>query len=51
MQERNKEEKRQGCCVACGGLDTSVKPIDIDVDFEGLAIAWKQVNESSERRR
>jgi len=50
MQEREKAEKRQGRCVSCKGNESFVRPVDIDVDFEGLAMAWKQVSESSERR-
>ena len=50
MQEREKAEKRQECCVSCKGVDPSVKPIDLDFDFEGLAMAWKEARESSERR-
>lgn len=50
MQEREKAEKRQECCGSCAGNEPSVKPVDLDVDFEGLAMVWKQVSESSERR-
>jgi len=50
MQEREKAEKRQECCGSCTGNEPTVSPVDLDVDFEGLAMAWKQVNESSDRR-
>jgi len=51
MQEREKVEKREVCCGSCVNENPTVKPVDFDVDFEGLAMAWKQVSESSERRR
>ena len=50
MQERNKEEKRQGCCVSCGVNEPFVRPVDFDVDFEGLAMAWKEVSDPPVRR-
>lgn len=50
MQKREKAEKRQNCRVACRGIDPSIKPIDFDVDFEGLAMAWKEARDLSERR-
>jgi hypothetical protein len=50
MQEREKVEKREFCCGSCLNESSSVKPVDFDVDFEGLAIAWKEVSETSGKR-
>lgn len=50
MQEREKAEKRQECCGLCTGNEPTVSPVDLEVDFEGLAMAWKEARESSERR-
>ncbi|MDO9507884.1 MAG: hypothetical protein Q7I97_00855 [Thermovirgaceae bacterium] len=50
MQEREKAEKRQECSVSSTENGSTVRPIDIDVDFEGLAMAWKEVCESAEKR-
>ncbi len=50
MQEREKEEKRQECCGSFKGDEPSVNPVDLDVDFEGLPMAWKEAREASERR-
>jgi hypothetical protein len=48
--ERDMVEKREVCCGSCVNDSSLVKPIDIDVDFEGLAIAWKEVSETSGKR-
>jgi hypothetical protein len=50
MMERDMVEKREVCCSSCVNESPSVKPVDIDVDFEGLAIAWKEVSETSGKR-
>jgi hypothetical protein len=50
MQEREKVEKREVCCGSCVNESSLVKPVDFDVDFEGLAMAWKEVSEAQGRR-
>ena len=50
MQEREKAEKRQECCGSCTGNEPTVSPVDLDVDFEGLAMAWKEVSDPPVRR-
>ena len=50
MQKRKEAEKRQECCVSCRGNEPFVRPVDFDVDFEGLAMAWKEVSDPPVRR-
>ena len=47
---QHKIEKREVCCGSWVNESSSVKPVDFDVDFEGLAIARKEVSEASGKR-